>query len=68
KLKLVLHGFDSDELKGWKSGSLRKGNYSYVKPISNFDPFEKDRRDNLKSENVFSIETAYSNEEMVFNW
>lgn len=68
KLKLVLHGFESNDLKGWKSGTLMSNSYSYVRPISNFDPFDKDRRDNLKSENVFSIEIAYTNEEMVFNW
>ncbi|SNT34405.1 alpha-glucosidase [Ekhidna lutea] len=68
KLKLILHGFTQAELKNWKDGEVKNSTYSYVKPISNFDPFEKDRRDKLKSENVFTIETAYSNDEMVFNW
>ena len=67
-LKILLHGFSESELKGLDKGSLKKECYSYVQPISNFDPFEKDRRDNLKSENVFSIEMEYSNEEIILNW
>ncbi|WP_370087827.1 glycoside hydrolase family 31 protein [Ekhidna sp.] len=63
KMKLVLHGFEPSEMKDFK-----KECYSYVQPISNFDPFEKDRRDNLKSESVFTVEKDYSNEEMVFSW
>lgn len=68
KLKLVLHGFDQSELSNWQHGSIERKCYSYVQPISNFDPFEKEHRDNLKSENVFSTEIAYTNEEMVFSW
>ncbi len=67
-LKLMLHGFEEVELKDWSEGILKKQCYSYVQPISNFDPFEKDRRDNLKSENVFITEIEYSDEEVVFNW
>ncbi len=68
KLKIMLHGFDQEELSKCKSGPLSKECFSYVQPISNFDPFEKDRRDNLKSENVFSIEMEYTNEEITINW
>lgn len=63
KMKLVLHGFEPSEMKDFEQEC-----YSYVQPISNFDPFEKDRRDNLKSESVFTVEKDYSNEEMVFSW
>ena len=63
KLKLILHGFDTDEVNG-----LTKESYSFVQPISNFDPSENDRRDNLKSETVFTIEKDYTNEEVAFNW
>ncbi|MEQ8627127.1 glycoside hydrolase family 31 protein [Ekhidna sp.] len=68
KLKIILHGFDSSDIKNWKRGNLRNGEYAYVRPISNFDPFEKDRRDSLKAENVFITEMDYSNEEITFNW
>ncbi|WP_424963789.1 glycoside hydrolase family 31 protein [Ekhidna sp.] len=68
KLKIVLHGFDSSDIKNWKGGKLRSDEYAYVRPISNFDPFEKDRRDSLKAENVFITEMDYSNEEITFNW
>ncbi|MEO9484293.1 MAG: glycoside hydrolase family 31 protein [Ekhidna sp.] len=62
-LKLVLHGFGELEVDQYL-----KESYSFVQPISNFDPFEKDRRDNLKSETVFTIEKDYTNEEVVFSW
>ncbi|WP_425392113.1 glycoside hydrolase family 31 protein [Ekhidna sp.] len=68
RMKLILHGFNQDELSSWSKGELKKGCNAYVQPISNFDPFEKERRDKLKSENVLSLEIAYSNDEMVFNW
>lgn len=63
KVKLVLHGFEQGDM-----GSLNRECHSYVQPISNFDPFEDDKRDNLKSESVFTIEKDYSNEEILFNW
>lgn len=63
RVKLVLHGFESSEVT-----NATKGCYSYVQPISNFDPFENDRRDNLKSENVFTVETDYTNEKIIINW
>lgn len=68
KLKIILHGFDSAEIKDWQGGDIKRDQYAYVCPISNFDPFEKDRRDSLKSENVFITEMEYSNEEIIFNW
>ena len=33
-----------------------------MQPISNFDPFEKKKREKLKSDNVFTTETSYKNE------
>ena len=68
RLRLLLHGFDKGELEKWNNGSLATTCHSYVEPISNFDPFEKERRDNLKSDNVHSLEMEYSNEEITFNW
>ncbi len=64
-IKCILHGFDNVDLK---NGKMSKGPYSFVCPISNFDPFEKENRDNLKIENVQSFEIANTNEEMVFSW
>ena len=63
KVKVVLHGFEESEVN-----QLEKQSYSYVQPISNFDPFEDDRRDNLKSDQVFTIEKDYTNEEITFSW
>ncbi|WP_462250641.1 glycoside hydrolase family 31 protein [Ekhidna sp.] len=63
KVKVVLHGFEERAVN-----QLEKQSYSYVQPISNFDPFEDDRRDNLKSDQVFTIEKDYTNEEITFSW
>ncbi|MEM7297704.1 MAG: glycoside hydrolase family 31 protein, partial [Bacteroidota bacterium] len=38
-LKLVLHGFEQSEINNL--GELNSTSYSFVSPISNFDPFEK---------------------------
>ncbi|MEO9869439.1 glycoside hydrolase family 31 protein [Ekhidna sp.] len=67
-LKIVLHGFDQAELENWSGGSLKNDCYSYVQPISNFDPFEQERRDTLKSEHTLTVEKDYTDEEMVFTW
>lgn len=68
QLKLLLHGFKKEELEGWKGYELSKGSHAYVQPISNFDPFESEYRDLLKSENVFVTEMAYTDEEVTFSW
>lgn len=65
-LKIILHGFESSELRELKD--VHSAPYSFVNPISNFDPFEKDSRDNLKIEQVHIIEAKYANDEMVFSW
>lgn len=65
-LKVVFHGFNEGELNAIEG--LGSETYSFVDPISNFDPFEKESRDKLKIENVQTAERKYVNEEMVFNW
>ncbi|MEQ9404821.1 MAG: glycoside hydrolase family 31 protein [Cyclobacteriaceae bacterium] len=69
RLRLIFHGFNAGELEGLKTNnSLKDDSYSYVNPISNFDPFEKGYRDKLKIDNVQTIEIEYHSEEMVFSW
>lgn len=64
-LKIVLHGFNPEELK--ETGA-ETSSYSFVNPISNFDPFEKASRDYLRINQVCVIEMNYTNEEMVIDW
>ena len=69
ELKLVFHGFDEGELSSWKSeGKVKKESYQFVSPISNFDPFEANKRDFLKIEKVYTASTIYDEDEMVFSW
>lgn len=63
ELRVVFHGFDSMTLSALKSDT-----YSFVSPISNFDPTGEEKRGNLTIENVNTLEAKYDNEEMVFSW
>lgn len=65
KIKCIFHGFENLTLD---EQTIQNESYSFVSPISNFDPFEKENRDNLKTENVQSVEMEYTNEKMVFSW
>lgn len=41
KVKLYLHGFDIESLKlGAKSLKVKKEDFRFIEPVSNFDPFE----------------------------
>ena len=66
KLKVVLHGFTNDELAGLSN--LETDTYSFVKPISDFDPFENPDSGKLKIGRVHTLSTDYVPDEMVFNW
>ena len=67
KVKLILHGFEENEETSSKF-SFSQETYSFVKPITHFDPFDTTDRDFLKIKNVFTLETTYVEDEMVFNW
>lgn len=67
KLKLILHGFDQKEMEN-STYSMQEESYNYVDPISNFDPFDTQSKDFLKIKSVFTLETNYVKDEMVFNW
>lgn len=66
RLKLVFHGFNSNDIMGLKG--IKNESYAFVSPISNFDPFEKGNRDYLKIGNVHTLEIDYTDEEVVINW
>ncbi len=69
KIRLVFHGFKLEDFdQSGFSEPLKDGAYSFVNPISNFDPIQKEHQDNLKIENVYTLETDYHDGEMVFNW
>ncbi len=68
-LRLVFHGFESDSFANATfANELANDQYSFVNPISNFDPVRNDVRKDLKIEQVQLMETKYSNDEMVFTW
>lgn len=64
-IKLIFHGFESDELSRL---STKSESYAFVKPISAFDPFEKDDRDYLKIKNVHTLTTDFTLDEVIFSW
>lgn len=66
QLKFVFHGFTKSDFKQ-QQDVVEDGCHAFVLPISNFDPFENDRRDNLKSQHVFTLLKTYSNEELVLD-
>lgn len=67
KMKLILHGFDEREIGNATLNFVRE-TYHYVDPISNFDPFDTVIKDFLKIKNVFTLETDYVEDEVIFNW
>ncbi|MEM6641836.1 MAG: TIM-barrel domain-containing protein [Bacteroidota bacterium] len=65
-LKLIFHGFAKDELL--KITGMKKESYAFVKPISDFDPFEDPSKGKLKIKEVQTLTVDYTSEEMVYQW
>ena len=66
KLKLIFHGFAEGELSGLSG--ITSESYAFVKPISDFDPFENPSKGKLKIDTVQTLTTEYSAEEILFGW
>jgi len=66
KLKLVFHGFTKEEIEVLDA-QVKSESYSFLTPISNFDPVEK-RETKHEIENVLTVTTDYQADEMTFNW
>ncbi len=66
KLKLVFHGFGDKELSA--IDGIEHSSYAFVKPISDFDPFENPLRGKLKIDNVQTLAMDYSPNEFKISW
>lgn len=66
QLKIIFHGFT--DLAMEKLQGVSKESYAFVKPISNFDPFENHGAGKLKAENVYTLVMDYISEEITVNW
>lgn len=66
QLRCVFHGFSEGELENIRNTNFET--YSFVDPISDFDPFDNAERKRLSIDKVQTFSLDYSSEQLVFNW
>jgi alpha-glucosidase len=68
KIKLVLHGFDDKDLNQLRTSSdVQATTYSYIDPIEKFSPIDNEDNEHLKIGHVHTLETDYTDDEILFN-
>lgn len=65
-LRIVFHGFASSLLDNIPS--TYSDTYSFVAPMSHFDPFTAEKPHKLKIESVMSLDIAYPEDEWMTTW